>query len=197
MSASAITTNWRSISAILDGEPAPEWAQTVAHWIRYTIGEPVAGLGREGALCPFVPRALELGSLFTCDAMTTAPRAVRGVIETAKGTFGSTFPLEGEADNLKALIIAFPHLPRSDWPTLKAARTAVKSHFIANGFTLSEFHDDSDDRSVRNPEIRIGHAPIPCIIVRRLQVHDVIFLRSQPALYPIYLRRMKASHGNG
>lgn len=197
MRGTGVITNWHNISAILEGEAAPEWAKTIAHWIRYDVGEPVAGLGREGALCPFVPRALELGSLFTCDAGTAAPGAIRDVIETARSTFDGTFPLAGEADNLKALVIAFPRLARADWPALKAARTAVKADFIATGFTLSEFHDESDDRSVRNPEIRIGHAPIPCIVVRRLQVHDVIFLRSQPALYPIYLRRMQATHGNG
>lgn len=197
MSGAGTAARWYSIRAVLDGDAAPRWASALAAWVRDTVGAPLPALGRAGSLCPFVPRALQLASLFACDSLTDDPGDIRRVIEAAKRDFPTTFPLRGEADNLKALIVAFPKLQPLLWPALKAARTTVKPDFIASGLTLSEFHDGSDDRSVHNHEVRIGRSPVPCIVIRRLQTHDALFLRSQPTLYPIFLRRMKHSASNG
>lgn len=196
MSRPEATPEWYSISAVLGGDPAPPWALALATWICGTMAVSLPALGRAGALCPFVPRALKLASLFTCDGKTDRPSDIQRVIETAAHNFSTTCPLKDEADHLKALIVAFPTLQRRHWPALKRARTAVKPAFIADGLTLSEFHDESDDRSVRNQRICIGRSPVPSIIIRRLQIHDEIFLRSQPTLYPIFLQRLKASLSN-
>lgn len=188
---------WHSVTAVLAGEPAPPWVRVLATWIRDTIGAPLPPLGRVGALCPFVPRALELGSLFACEGVAENQDAIASAVEGARRGFADTFALEGEADNLKAVAVGFPKLARAKWLSLKAVRTLVKPDFIADGFTLSEFHDDSDDRSVRNSVVRIGGSPVACIVIRRLQIHDEIFLRSQPELYPIFCAQMKARRRDG
>ncbi|MGH7070230.1 MAG: DUF6875 domain-containing protein [Acetobacteraceae bacterium] len=196
MSGPGTRPRWYGISALLAGTPGPAWALELAVWLRDTVAQKLPALGREGALCPFVPRALELASLFTCDGRTgdgwsgSVPDLVRAVA-SARVRFGTEFVLAGEADNLQALIVAFPGLATANWLALKAARAIVKPDLIAQGLTCSEFYPDNEDRSVHNPEIPIARSPIPSIIIRRLQPHDRIFLRSQPDLYPIFLRRMK------
>lgn len=202
MSGAETSSEWYGMTALLAGGGGPTWAFTLAHWLRDTVAQPLPALGRAGALCPFVPRALELSSLFACDGRTGdgwtggVPDLVRAV-QSAKGSFETTFPLAGEADNLKAVMVTFPGMPPEDWPALKVARTIVKPDFIAHGFTCSEFYPTNDDRSVHNPEVPIARSPVPCIIIRRLQTHDRIFLRSQPDLYPLYVRRMKERQDDG
>ncbi|MGH7119470.1 MAG: DUF6875 domain-containing protein [Acetobacteraceae bacterium] len=202
MSELVTSPKWYAMTALLAGERGPDWAFELAVWLRDTVAQPLPALGRGGALCPFVPRALELSSLFACDGRTAdgwtggVPDLVRAV-QSARGCFDAKFPLTGEADNLKAVMVAFPGMRPDDWPRLKVVRAIVKPDFIALGFTCSEFYSNNDDRSVHNPDVPIARSPIPCIIIRRLQTHDRIFLRSQPALYPIYLRHVKERQDNG
>lgn len=202
MSRPGTPPKWYGMTALLTGDNGPPWAVELALWLRDTVAEPLPAVGRAGPLCPFVPRALELCTLFACDGRTSdgwgggVPDLVRAV-RSAKDRFETEFPLTGEADNLKAVIVTFPGMPPVDWPALKAARTIVKPDLIAHGFTLSEFYPNNDDRSVHNSEVPIARSPVPCIIIRRLQIHDRIFLRSQPELYPLFLQRMGERPGNG
>lgn len=202
MSRQETSPKWYCMTDLLAGEDGPAWALELALWLRDTVAQPLPALGRAGALCPFVPRALELSTLFACDGRIDEHRP-RGVpdlvraVRSARGRFEIEFPLSGEADNLKAVMVAFPGMPAEDCPALKAARAIVKPGFIAHGFTCSEFYPDNDDRSVHNPEVPIARSPVPCLIIRRLQTHDRIFLRSQPDLYPIFLRRMKERRHDG
>lgn len=202
MSGHAARPKWYPISALLAGMPGPTWGLELAVWLRDIVARPLPALGRAGALCPFVLRALELSSLFTCDGRAgdgwagDAADLVRAA-ESARDNFLIQYPLAGEADNLKAVMIAFPELPPANWPALKSARATVKPGIIAQGLTCSEFYPDNDDRSVHNTEIPIARSPVPCIIIRRLQSHDRIFLRSQPDLYPIFLRRAKKGDSDG
>ena len=193
-----MTQQWHSISDILAGAAAPHWAVGLAIWVRDTIGRPLPALGRQGALCPFVPQALTLSSLFACDGMACDElEGLVAAVERATLRFTSDFPLQGEADRLKGLMVAFPNLQRERGRLLREVRTVVKPSLIAAGLTCGEFYEDNNDRSVRNSELRIAGSPVPCVIIRRLQSHDKIFLQSQPELYQIFLRSMNSSINDG
>ena len=87
--------------------------RTVADWIKSFVAKPHKDLGRDGAVCPFVPGALERKILWLASEHI-ADRNVPEVVQLMSGykkQFLQTQPLNGDDANVKVIDVVFTDLP--------------------------------------------------------------------------------------
>lgn len=167
----------------------PLWAYETASWVADTVGAPSPALGRSGALCPFVPAALETGGLglLQCDLSDSehVDQGVSFVRETAGRFERRAFsrPLK-EAVSM-SWIVVFPLL-RDKASVLADICLAIKPLLLSRGLTCGEFYQENSDVSVRNDQVLIARSPWPCIAIRLSTPHDELFLRRRPDLHEIF-----------
>ena len=170
------------------------WLPEVIDWLYNTVGKAHPQIQRSGALCPFVPPALDRDLLFLMiaeDISYDLPAMV-GYLERVRDTFLATPPNPPQKDAVyKSLLVVFPDVPKAQPDLLKQVRIALKPSLLQHGITCGEFYPTNEDRSVRNSDYRIAESPVHLIAFRYLTPHDDLFLKSQPDLYPIFLQRMK------
>lgn len=170
------------------------WLPDVIDWLYNTVARAHPQLQRSGALCPFVPPALDRDLLFltVAENITYELPAMVGYLERVRDTFLATPPSPPQKDAVyKSLLVVFPEVPSAQPDLLKQVRIAFKPSLLEYGVTCGEFYPTNEDRSVRNTEYRIAESPVHLIALRYLTPHDDLFLKSQPDLYPIFLQRMK------
>ena len=86
---------------------------TVANWIKNFVARPHKDLGREGAVCPFVPGALERKTLWLASEHI-AGRTVAEVVQLINGyktQFLHADPIDGDGANYKVFVVVFTDLP--------------------------------------------------------------------------------------
>jgi arylformamidase len=54
---------------------------------------------------------------------------------------------------------------------------------------IGQFHDRCDERAAHNPDFRVSHSPVPLAAIRRMAVHDVLFLRERREWFEGYVAR--------
>lgn len=189
-------SGWRT------ARPAPAdapWAAALAAWVADVVAAPEPALKRRGAVCPFLPPALDRDLVGLVDAgdVPATVDALSARMHDELDAFLRAAP-RGSADGqqLRSVLVAFPQLGEDGGEMVREVRVRVKPAFLARGATCGEFYPVSEDRSVRNPEHRVARSPVPCIAIRHATPHDELFLRSQPELYSVY-RAWKGGAGHG
>ena len=173
----------------------PEWAADTVGWAATEVaGAPALPLPRRGALCPYMPAAIEHGTLRLWGSSMSAGSvdALVADVRHASDDFLATHSAATERARLHAAdIVVFTELGEHE-ALVVDVRRAVKPGLLAIGLTCGEFYSRSDDRSARQASLRVAMSPWPCLAVRFSTPHDIIFLNSQPKLLEIYL-----AHGPG
>jgi hypothetical protein len=85
---------------------------TVADWIKSFVARPHKDLGRDGAVCPFVPESLERQTLWLASEHI-ADRSVPEVVQLMNGyktQFPHTQPVDGDDANYKVIVVVFTDL---------------------------------------------------------------------------------------
>jgi hypothetical protein len=85
----------------------------VADWINSFVAKPHKDLGREGAVCPFVPGSLQRKALWLAPEQI-ADRSVPAVIELMNGYIRRLLdaqPTYGDDEKFKVIVVVFPDLP--------------------------------------------------------------------------------------
>ncbi|PEQ66868.1 DUF6875 domain-containing protein [Bacillus cereus] len=165
------------------------WIKDVLEWLENTIGKPTPHIRRKGATCPFVPKALDIDSIY----LTFPKENIEEISQLAEymihcmNEFLQTPPhIADESAIYKSFIVAFPYLNESNSIILKKLRAKIKPYFIRNGVTCGEFFEENTDKSVRNEEFYVAKSPVPLIAIRYVTPHDELFLKSQPELYKVF-----------
>lgn len=165
------------------------WIQDVLDWMENTVAKPTSNIKRKGALCPFVPKALEMTSIYLTFPKKKSEdiNQLADYLKSCMVEFLETPPtMPDELAIYKSLIVAFPYLNENNAMLLKNVRSEVKPYFIQNGVTCGEFFADNLDKSVRNEDFYVAKSPVPLIAIRYLSPHDELFLKSQPELYKLF-----------
>lgn len=189
------TENWFSIKDLKNkidagiGFEENTWVPTIVDWIYNTIAEPNVQMNRKGAVCPFVPYALDINLIY----LTFPKKRLLNNNELVEylhkqlQIFLDTEPYQPNKDAIyKSLLVAFPYFREDQEELVKKVSIEIKPNFLRFGVTCGEFYSSNNDRSVRNSDVLVAKSPVPLIAIRYLTPHDELFLQTQPELYKIF-----------
>lgn len=194
VSSTSSTPDASSTSSTPDGTEA-----TVRRWLREYVAQPHEQLGREGAVCPFVAPAIQADTLRLRtrrgfgDATADDVRAL--VREMARDFLAARWPHSNPT--LHTLLLALPDLPRARWHLLDDVQAAVKPELAQQGLMLGQFHPECAEPAARNPGFPVSRSPLPLLALRRMALHDVLFLHQDPELFEQYRLRFGARYERG
>lgn len=156
----------------------PALAATLDWMISY-LSQPHPDLGRTGAVCPYVPHALKINTIWLSEV--DDPHLTREQIEAMIACFHQVFlnlePREGLAIINKALLIVFPHITAEQAPALiDQVQQALKPVYTRSGLMLGEFHRDNRSPGLRNPDFFPLRSPYPMLVIRHMVDSDLPFL---------------------
>lgn len=151
---------------------------SVISWIRNFIAKPNEAVGRQGAVCPFMARALDSGSIFFKSVhVGSAGEDIDELIKDHAGVFFSTEPTRGKARLNKAIVLVFTDLPESAAQrVIEETQRRLKPFFVERGLMLGEFHQNHQGEGIHNKDFRPLQSPVPLLIIRHLIPSDLIFL---------------------
>ncbi|HEY6349040.1 MAG TPA: hypothetical protein VI636_06485 [Candidatus Angelobacter sp.] len=168
----------------------------IADWIRGFLARSHPELGRHGSVCPFVPVALELNTIWMTEvAETTASfESISAIITEYRNVFLETEPTRGSEAMNKAFLLVFPSLTANgaDGPAIiDKVQVSLKKYFVEMGLMLGEFHAANESPGLRNPDFRPLRSPIPMLAIRHMVESDLPFLTRNfyaPHLRSVFLR---------
>jgi hypothetical protein len=157
-------------------------------WIEEYACRPHPQIGREGPVCPFLPKVLEAGGLrVEVDESLDGsdPAAMEARMRAAVPAF-EAMPL---APWEKALVVLFPKLVGSDVAVVDRVQAALKPECVRRGLMIGQFHPLSTEPGARNPAFPANRAPIAAIALRHMSYHDIVFLGHDPEMFREYRSR--------
>lgn len=153
-------------------------SKTVA-WVRDFLAKPHPELGRSGPVCPFVPRALELNTIWLTVIRTEIPDEdqIKEIVGCYRDIFLELEPQDGGDELNKAILLIFPDIGSEEAPKLiDKVQQELKPYFVETGLMIGEFHKLNESPGLHNPEFRPLRSPIPMLAIRFMVESDLPFL---------------------
>lgn len=160
------------------GLACPAQVLTLA-WIRDFVAKPHPELGRQGPVCPFLPRALREDSVAfrTIAVADPAEAQLDALIKQYADLFLRMEPTKGNARLNKTVVLIFSGLPEhSAGEIIESAHQRLKPHFVELGLMLGEFHKNHQGEGVHNKQFRPLQSPLPLLVIRYMVASDIAFL---------------------
>jgi hypothetical protein len=179
----------RTLGPGTEGPAGSAAVKEVAEWIGSYLCASHSKLGRDGPVCPFTPLSVKKRLLWVAvdpasDPLT--PYVREGVAKFAE-TFFALEPRDGTDERLKAIVIAFPAV--RDCGRLDALQEQLKPEFVRRGLMIGQFHPQSDDPGLWNPDFRPLRSPVPLLAIRHMVPGDLRFLTGHPRWIEPYLNK--------
>jgi Domain of unknown function (DUF6875) len=157
-------------------------------WVEEYVCRPHPEIGREGAVCPFLPNVVQADGLHveiddTLDG--SDPAAMEARVRAAVPVF-EAIPL---APWKKALALLFPKVVGADVTVVDRVQAAVKPDCVRRGLMVGQFHPLSTEPGARNPAFPANRAPFAAIALRHMSYHDIVFLDRDPEMFREYQDR--------
>jgi hypothetical protein len=147
-------------------------------------------------VCPFLQAALKKNAIFMAfhpEITTDSPRAVLEVVAEHMAHFASLSE-ETSSYPYHALLIIFPRLRPSCFGVLDKVHQIAKDDIVENGLMIGQFHPYCRTAATHNSAWRsVSVAPYPLIAMRKMVMHDILFLGGQKQWFREYARRYGAS----
>lgn len=165
-------------SEVARNHPADSALSDVLEWMHDFLSQPHPELGRKGAVCPFVPIALEKDSIQMAQIVDPNPsvESVEATIRRFRDLFLVTEPTRGPEAINKAFVVVFPNLGPDSAGLVDTVQSRLKKEFIDCGLMLGEFHMANKKAGLRNAEFRPLRSPIPMLGMRQMVDSDLPFL---------------------
>ncbi|MDR6226723.1 DUF6875 domain-containing protein [Desmospora profundinema] len=138
--------------------------------------------GKPGAVCPFLPKAIKLDTIWMAvvDKQTPNREEIIGDLEHYIEWFKHINPLTGEERRYKSLILIFPGIGENEAPTLiDSIHQMYKRHLVYHELMIGDFHALSTTPGLYNPTFYPLRSSVPMIAIRYLIEEDLPFL-TQP-----------------
>lgn len=161
----------------LDTAPGP--ARTVMKWIDSYITRSHPSLGRAGVVCPFVPPALAVKSLWLAIVRDSRPSKdeMCGALKEYMTKYEHLEPRTGETKSLKVLVLIFPGVPReSAIELIGGVHAIMKPLVVEAGLMLGEFFEGNDSPGLYNRDFHPLCSPVPLFVYRQMVADDLVFL---------------------
>lgn len=153
----------------------------VLRWVREFIGAPHPNLGRSGSICPFVPGALNLDTIWIAEVTDADPtvESIGEIIKEYRNVFLATEPAKMPDAINKAFLVAFPTLAArgaEGAAFVDKVQYRLKPYFVDQGMMLGEFHAMNESPGLRNPDFRPLRSPVPMLAIRLMVESDLPFM---------------------
>lgn len=172
-------------------DTGPGEVDELKEWVRDFLAEPHDDLGREGSVCPFIEPALRAETLLVETAEYDADNGWHGLADTMRTQLDSyanrSWP-EGKK-SISSLVTVLLGMPDHHGPLLDEAQRRVKGEAVRRGLMIGQFHPRCPEPSVWNSSFKVSRAPQPAFAVRRMALHDILFLHDDPELFVHYEKR--------
>jgi hypothetical protein len=174
-------------------------AMQVIDWLRSYVARPYGELGRAGPVCPFVGPALdrdELSIVVYRDDDGGRPERI------ARLALLHVADLEGQAPGggaglLTSVMLVFPGIRPEKSPVLDRVHAMVNHDVVRRGFMIAQFHPTCGVRAARNPNLAVQVGPVPCLALRSMAEHDILFLHDDPVRFHAYADRFWTHFADG
>ena len=150
--------------------------RAVADWIKTFVARPHKDLGRAGAVCPFVPGALEHNTLWLAPEQI-ADRGVPDLVDLMNGyksLFLDTQPIDGDDAISKVIVVVFTDLSAD---RAQGLFDGVMEHlavpwYVEDGIEFGPFYEGNAGTAIYNSSFRPFQSPVPFLFVRSGVVSD-------------------------
>ena len=169
--------------------PVSEAEAAFWQWVDDYVSQPHPEIGRDGPVCPFVPRLVESGNIHV------------QVDESLDGTDAAAMEARMRAAlrdyeampnaQWKALVVVFPTVAGADVAVVDDVQGALKRDCVRKGLMVGQFHPLSTEPGARNPAFAANRAPFAAIALRHMSHHDIVFLDHDPEMF----REFQARYG--
>ena len=148
----------------------------VADWIKSFVAKPHEDLGRPGPVCPFVPRSLELKTLWLAPEKI-ADRDTAAVVELVSGyqrLFLDAQPTDGDDVKYKVIVVVFTDLSadRAQGVFDDVLEQLAAPSYEEDGIVFGPFYGSNEGTALYNPSFRPFRSPVPFLFVRDGVVSD-------------------------
>jgi hypothetical protein len=149
---------------------------SVSRWVRDFIACPHRDLGRDGTVCPFIPRSLKRRTLWFAPEHV-ADLDVAGVVELMAGykrLFLEKAPLDDDDAIYKTIIVVFTDLPAERAGALftDVLGQLAAASYEEDGIIFGPFFEGNEGTAVYNPSFRPFQSPVPFLFVRHTVPSD-------------------------
>jgi hypothetical protein len=169
----------------------------VADWITTYVLRPHGDLGRDGPVCPFVPRALERKTLWLvpeqiCDLSVSD---VAELMDRYKSLFLDIEPTDADAARDKVIVVVFTDISakRAQGVFDRVLEKLKVPSYADAGVVFGPFYDGNEGTALYNAGFRPFRSPVPFLFVRHTVVSDWKFVLEDDALFDLWARRFGES----
>jgi hypothetical protein len=159
-------------------------ANEVLRWVKEYIAAPHPQLGRKGAICPYVYKATEIDRLVL---------AFHDEVERLK----TRFPITEPDKSFASVVLVFPNIPDERLDALDRMHGEMKSHLMQSDVMVACFHKRNNKPALYNPDFPLYRAPLPCLVVRHMDVRDIAFLGHNRVAFDRYRQRFEGRFSDG
>ncbi len=150
----------------------------VVEWIDEFLAAQHPELGRKGSVCPFVPTALTLDTIWMAEITDSHPDMER--VKEVMGQFREIFlniePRQMPNAINKAIIVVFSNLDIANAAMVDDVQLSLKKSYVDMGLMLGEFHANNQSPGLRNAAFFPLRGPIPMLGMRHMVDSDLPFL---------------------
>ena len=159
------------------------------HWAKKRLGKSHPGLGRAGAVCPFIDAAMkkDLLRVVFVRGNDFGHANLVGMIAEIAEAFLELSPVHGPDSIYKAVLVVFPEL--TDFGLIDSVQAECKSAFVERGLMVGQFYPGHQEGGLHNPDFKPLDAPLPMLAVRKMVMSDYPFLRENEKWMNAYLSR--------
>jgi hypothetical protein len=161
-------------------------AAAIEEWVRRFCANSHPDLGRPGPVCPFVPEALRIDSLWfttirTKDAHNEEKR-IQDAVHHYRELFPELVPRAGVDSIYKSVLLIFPDARPS---AIERVQRNMKAGMVRLGLMLGEFHPEMPAGARHNPEFHALRSPVAMLVIRTLVAADLEFLLRKSDPLPV------------
>ncbi|WP_067430248.1 DUF6875 domain-containing protein [Nocardioides jensenii] len=171
----------------------------VERWLSDYVAQPHSEIGRTGAVCPFVAPSIDAGSMMIRLDYAVTGHQVDELVASLMAhvnEFASAAVPERKR-LLRSVLVVLPCLTGSGRANLDATYSVLKASAVRRGLMVGQFHEDCDQRAIRNSGFRVSRSPVPLLAVRFMALHDILFLGEDRRMFEEYRRRFGRHHDTG
>lgn len=144
-------------------------------------------------VCPYVDASIKANSLYMVlhnELNGQDSAAIAEVILGYVNPFKEAPPFGEREQAVKALLILFPNIEERFLTVLDECHRAIKPKIVSFGLMIGQFHPRCGERAIHNPDWNaISQSPVPLMAIRRMTIHDIMFLHDNEEAFRAYESR--------
>lgn len=160
-----------------------------ANWVSEFLAKSNPGLGRTGAVCPYIQYSKEqrFFKLGVYSQPHPSQEVIIEMIRNLKEVFIEMDPHGEKEKRFKAITILFPELNDGEvTDIIDGVQLILKPEFVKLGLMIGQFHENCEQGGLRNADFRPLQSPVPLLAIRYMVETDWPFLAGDPVLEQAY-----------